>query len=107
MSKKEIRSTDKRRRTNEQRNELNSLIEWTSQLEIGVNVSVKVNGSQHPTALVVVDLGSPLKQIRLTNDQVSELHHRLRKVGREIMNRDVQIRATADHQNGIHWASLT
>lgn len=101
------KKTDGRPQRRAPRNvELNSLIEWTSKLEIGVPVSVKVNGTSHPTALVVVDLGAPLKQVRLTNEQVAELHHRLRKVGKEILNRDVQVRASADHQNGIHWASV-
>ena len=104
MSKKENASGAKRRQRSTV--ELNSLIDWAKTLKIGVNVSVKVNGHQHPTALVVVDLGSPLKQTRLSSEQVAELHQRLRRVGKEILNRDAQVRATADHPNGIHWASV-
>lgn len=105
MSKKDNSQAGAKRRQRSTA-ELNALIDWTKNLKIGVNVSVKVNGHQNPTALVVVDLGSPLKQTRLTNEQVAELHQRLRRVGKEILNRDVQIRATADHPNGIHWASV-
>lgn len=104
MSKKDNAQGGKRRQRSTV--ELNSLIDWTKTLKIGVNVSVKVNGHQHPTALVVVDLGSPLKQTRLSSEQVAELHQRLRRVGKEILNRDAQVRATADHPNGIHWASV-
>lgn len=104
MTKKDNAQGGKRRQRSTA--ELTALIDWTKGLKIGVPVTVKVNGSQHPTALVVVDLGSPLKQTRLTNEQVAELHHRLRKVGKEILNREVQVRATADHPNGIHWASV-
>lgn len=87
--------------------ELSSLKEWLATVEIGVKPSVIVNGPYHPTALVVVDLGQPIKQIRLNSDQVNELVQRLKRVGKEVLGRDVNIRVSADNSHGIHWASFT
>lgn len=105
MSKNDNKAQPKRRQRSTV--ELQDLKTWVSTLQLGaVTPKVHVNGHTHPTALVVVDLGSPLKQVRLTGEQVAELHQRLRRVAKEILNRDAQVRATADHPNGIHWASV-
>jgi hypothetical protein len=87
--------------------ELTDLKNWLSTLAIGVAPSVKVNGPHCPTALVVVDLGQPLKQIRLTSEQSTELGQRLRRTAREIIGRDASIRVSADNSHGIHWASVS
>lgn len=87
--------------------ELNDLRDWLSTLAIGVSPSVKVNGPHYPTALVVVDLGQPLKQIRLNSEQHSELQQRLRRTAKEILGgRDINIRVSADNSHGVHWACL-
>ena len=44
--------------------ELTSMIEWLNSIKIGVPITVQVNGPHYPTALVVIDLGQPLKQVR-------------------------------------------
>ena len=87
--------------------ELTDLQNWLSTLQIGVKPSLKVNGSHYPTALLVVDLGQPLKQIRLTSEQSSELGQRLRRTARELLGRDANIRVSADNSHGIHWASVS
>jgi hypothetical protein len=88
--------------------ELNDLKNWLSTLELGAaKPSVKVNGSHYPTALVVVDLGQPLKQVRLNSEQSSELGQRLRRTARELLGRDASIRVSADNSHGIHWASIS
>ncbi len=86
--------------------ELKELEGWLASLQIGIKPSVKVNGSHYPTALLVVDLGQPLKQIRLNSEQSGELGQRLRRTARELLGRDVAIRVSADNSHGIHWASL-
>lgn len=87
--------------------ELKDLEAWLATLQIGVKPSVKVNGSHHPTAIVVVDLGQPVKQIRLNSEQSGELGQRLRRTARELLGgRDVNIRVSADNSHGIHWASV-
>jgi hypothetical protein len=87
--------------------ELSELQNWLDSLEIGVKPSVKVNGSYHPTAILVVDLGQPVKQIRLTSEQTNELGQRLRRTAREILGREASIRVSVDNNHGIHWASVT
>ena len=86
--------------------ELKELEGWLAKLQIGVKPTVKVNGSHHPTAILVVDLGQPLKQIRLNSEQSGELGQRLRRTAREVLGRDVAIRVSADNSHGIHWASV-
>lgn len=87
--------------------ELDDLRRWLGTIEIGVKPSLKINGSHHPTAILVVDLGQPLKQIRLTSEQSSELGQRLRRTARELLGRDASIRVSADNSHGIHWASVS
>jgi hypothetical protein len=88
--------------------ELNDLKNWLSTLQLGAaKPTVKVNGSYHPTAVVVVDLGQPLKQVRLNSEQSGELGQRLRRTAREVLGRDAAIRVSADNSHGIHWASVT
>jgi hypothetical protein len=87
--------------------ELEDLRRWLGTLQLGLaKPSVKVNGGQFPTALVVVDLGQPLKQVRLNSEQSSELGQRLRRTAREILGREANVRVSADNSHGIHWASL-
>ena len=86
--------------------ELKELETWLATLQIGVKPSIKVNGPYHPTALLVVDLGQPLKQVRLNSEQSGELGQRLRRTARELLGRDASIRISADNSHGIHWASL-
>ena len=87
--------------------ELADLNDWLANLQIGVKPSVKVNGPYFPTAILVVDLGQPVKQIRLSAEQSSELGQRLRRTAREILGRDTAIRVSVDNGHGIHWASVT
>lgn len=96
---------EKRQRTRGSTAELEGLRSWLSALELGaVRPTVHVNGHHHPTALVVVDLGSPLKQVRLNSEQSGELGQRLRRVAKEVLGREANIRVSADNSNGIHWA---
>ena len=88
--------------------ELDGLRNWLASLELGaIRPTVKVNGPYHPTAIVTVDLGQPVKQVRLNSEQSSELGQRLRRTAREILGRDATIRISADNSHGIHWASVS
>lgn len=88
--------------------ELKDLETWLATLSLGsAKPSVKVNGSHYPTAVVVVDLGQPLKQVRLNSEQSSELGARLRRTAREVIGRDASIRVSTDNGHGIVWASVT
>jgi hypothetical protein len=87
--------------------ELNDLKNWLATQNIGLTrEAVHVNGHQHPSAIVSVDLGQMLKQARLTQDQSYELAQRLRRVAKEVLGKDVNIRVGVDNSHGIHWASV-
>lgn len=88
--------------------ELDGLRTWLASLELGaIRPTVKVNGPYHPTAIITIDLGQPVKQVRLNSEQSSELGQRLRRTAREILGRDATIRISADNSHGIHWASVS
>jgi hypothetical protein len=106
MTKKTERTEGKRARRATSTAELKELETWLAGLALEVTPSVKVNGSHHPTAVVVVDLGQPLKQQRLNSEQSSELGARLRRTTREILGRDANIRVSTDNSHGIIWASV-
>lgn len=68
--------------------------------------SIHVNGAAYSTALVVVDFGTPFKQTKLNADQSSELVTRLRKLTRDLLNREVNVRVSNDNHAGIWWTSV-
>jgi len=96
-SKRRVKSTQ----------ELTDLRNWLASIDQGVaRNAVHVNGHLHTSVLVVVDLGQPLKQSRLTPDQSQELAQRLRRVAKEVLGRDTNVRVQSDNSHGIHWASV-
>ena len=104
--KSKAREPRRNQRRTQSQVELASMVEWLASVKIGVPITVHVNGPHYPTALVAVDLGQPLKQVRLTPEQTSELGQRLRKVAREVLGRDASIRIQSDNSHGIHWAGV-
>lgn len=67
---------------------------------------IHVNGKEHPTAVVVVDFGAPLTQVKLTPEQNQELAGKLRKFARELVNKDANLRISSDNYLGlVFWAS--
>jgi hypothetical protein len=75
-------------------------------LELANKPVIHVNGKEHPTAVVVVDFGSPLTQVKLTPEQNQELAGKLRKFARELVNKDANLRISSDNYLGlIFWAS--
>lgn len=81
---------------------------FLSSLDLHVKPSIRVNGKEHPTALVVVDFGAPLDSVRLNSEQSQELATRLRKFARELINKDVNVRVSSDNYLGVvYWASIS
>jgi hypothetical protein len=68
--------------------------------------SIHVNGTGHPTAVITVDLGSPLGGQRLAQEQSQELVSRLRRTTRDLYKDDMNIRVSFDNNNGIFWSSV-
>lgn len=81
---------------------------WLSELNLGIVPAVHVNGTQHSSAVITVDFGSPIPSIRLTSEQAQELNSRLRRLTKELYTRDdVNVRVSSDNQNGVHWSSVS
>ena len=87
-------------------NELVQLKNWLNTLNLGINPTVHVN-PQYNGAMVVVDVGQPIKQVRLNGEQITELSQRLKRTVKEIIGKDASIRVSADNGHGIHWASVS
>ena len=69
---------------------------------------IHVNGKDHPTALVVVDFGTPLEAVRLTSEQGQELASKLRRFARELVSKDANVRVSSDNYCGvIYYASYS
>lgn len=88
---------------------LAALWTWLDELDLGgIKPGVHVNGHQFTaTALITVDLGQPLKPMRLTADQTHALGERLRAAAKEVLGRDAPVRVHHDAPRGIVWTSLT
>lgn len=65
-----------------------------------------VNGSEHPTALLVVDFGQPLAGIQMNHDRFSELSGLMKSAAKSLLKRRGQIRVNYDNQHGVVWAAL-
>ncbi len=85
----------------------NDLDQFLNSLDLEVRPSIHVNGREHPTAIVVVDFGSPKHPVRLNSEQNQELTGKLRKLTKDLLNKDVYIRVGSDNYNGvIYWTSV-
>lgn len=77
-------------------------------LKLKVKPSIHVNGKDHPTALVVVDFGTPTESVRFTSEQSQELASKMRKFARELVAKDANIRVSSDHYCGlVYWCSFS
>lgn len=83
-----------------------SLREYLTSLDLGYEPTVHVNGHAFLAALAVVDFGQPLKPTKLTPEQSAEVVERLKKLGREILGREANVRVTYDGPNGVYFASV-
>jgi hypothetical protein len=86
-----------------------SLATYLAGLDLGVNPTIHVNGHAYQMALVTVDFGQPLKSIKLTPEQNAEFTDRLRKLGREVLNRgeNAAVRVSHDLTGGlVYYASV-
>lgn len=102
MSKNSKRPAPTRRRDAD----TTALTTFLSGLNIGVKPTFHVNGSQFLTAVVTVDLGEPLKSVKLTADQDQTLTGLLRHLATDITGRtEGRITIHRDHHRGIYWAN--
>lgn len=82
------------------------LRDWLDSLGLEVKPSIHINGHVFTSALVAVDFGSPIRQVKLSPDQSAELNDRLRLLARDVLGRDANIRVSHDGPNGMYWASV-
>lgn len=85
---------------------------FLSSLELHVTPSIHVNGKEHPTAVVVVDFGAPLNQVKLSPEQHQELAGKLRKFTKELVTKDttkdLNVRISSDNYLGlVFWSAMT
>jgi hypothetical protein len=79
--------------------------DWLRSLDLHVNPSIHINYG-YQSAVVAVDFGSPLQPVKLSNDQTIELHSRIRKLTKEVIGKDINVRIMHDQSNGVYWSSL-
>jgi len=79
---------------------------FLSTIEIGVKPTLHVNGPQHPSAILTVDLGQPLQAVKLKPEVSQELVSRMRRLTRDVVGKDVPVSIETDNPRGILWASL-
>lgn len=66
-----------------------------------------INGNDHPTALVVVDFGQPLRGTQMTSERSAEISNLLKAAAKSLTRRRGQIRAQYDNHHGVYWASIS
>jgi hypothetical protein len=79
---------------------------WLDSQAFPVFPSITVNGTNHPTAVITVDFGSPIVALRLSTDQAEKLHARLRSLTRDLYSNEVNVRVSSDPQNGVFWSTV-
>jgi hypothetical protein len=80
---------------------------FLTSLNLPINPAIHVNGKEHPTAVVVVDFGSPLDPVRLNSELSQELASKIRKFTRDLITKEANIRVSSDNYNGVvYWASI-
>lgn len=77
---------------------------WLTEFPVG-RPSLKVNGSSFTTAVIAVDFGSPLEPIKLTSEQNSELHSRMKELTTALTGRRT-VRVNFDHNNGVYFTNI-
>jgi hypothetical protein len=80
---------------------------WLDSQGFPVNVAIKVNGTNHPTAVITVDFGSPVVPVRLSDDQRDNIAYWIKDLTMALYTTPVNVRVTHDPQNGILYTSVT
>ena len=88
-------------------NDLVDFKTWLDSLELGINPTIHVNGVDYTACVLTVDFGTPLKGIKLTQEQSLELSTRMRSLTKTVINRvDAKVGISTDHFNGIWWTNV-
>jgi hypothetical protein len=88
--------------------ELDECQYWLESLGLLSTPKIHINGTAHPTAVVVVDFGTPLAEaVKLSSDQAAELINHIRNQTRALYReREVNIRVQNDNASGVWWSSV-
>jgi hypothetical protein len=79
---------------------------WLAGLGMPTAPWLHVNGTSYAGAVLTVDLGTPLEEHKLTNEQSAELVARMKTATRSLYKHEVNIRVQNDSTNGIFWSSV-
>jgi hypothetical protein len=98
--------TEQRNRARQKRNvEVDDFKTWLASLE-GRPI-LHVNGSAYSMAVLTVDFGTPLQEIKIDQDLSGELTTRMRAATRSLCKgNDANIRIQTDTSNGIWFTSI-
>lgn len=111
MTKPDVKRNERKRSNTkkaERRVDTSELEKYIETLALDVSPTLHINGRLHPSAVVTLDFGAPVKSIRFSNDQNHELMARLRKIARDVLGNDAPVRVTNDTNNGncVFWAAI-
>lgn len=95
--------TEQRNRVRQKRNvELDDFKTWLASLE-GRPI-LHVNGAGYTSAVLTVDFGAPLQEVKIDQDVSGELTTRMRAATRSLCRgNDANIRIQTDTSNGMIW----
>lgn len=79
---------------------------WLDSQGFAVNPTIKVNGPNHPSAVITVDFGSPVVPVRLSNEATENVAYWLKDLTQLFYTNPVNVRVTHDPQNGVFWATV-
>ena len=66
-----------------------------------------INGNDHPTAIITVDFGQPLRGVTISNDRGNELSRLIKDATKSLSRRRGQIRVNFDSHHGVFWSSIS
>ena len=88
--------------------DLSEMKTFLATLGMASDPTVHVNGAAYAHCVMTVDFGQPLvRSPKLTTEQSIDLIARLRKITRDLVGREVNVRVSNDGQTGIYWTSIT
>lgn len=66
-----------------------------------------INGPNYPTAVITVDFGTPLEDVKLSPELAGDLVNRMRTATKTLCrDKEANARVQSDNSNGIWWSSI-
>lgn len=102
-----VKSEKKPRQRKPRLSELAEFKIWLEGLGFQSPPKIHLNGVEHPSAVMVVDFGTPLVEpVKLSSEQSAELIGFIRSVTKSLYSGEIIVRVQSDAITGIWWASV-